>query len=44
MFRFTSISDAVSFKSMLVRHEDWEACNIQFMHDPCEKATGVHLE
>jgi hypothetical protein len=29
---------------MLVRQEDWEGCNIQFMDDPCEKATGVRAE
>jgi hypothetical protein len=44
VFRFTSIGDAVSFKGMLVRDEDWEGCNIQFMDDPCEAAVGVHLE
>jgi hypothetical protein len=44
VFRFTSIGEAVSFKSMLIRNEDWEGCNIQFAVDPCEKATAVHLE
>ena len=44
VFRFTSIAAAVEFKKMLIRNEDWEGCNIQFMDDQCEKATGVHLE
>ena len=44
VFRFTSIADAVQFRGMLLREEDWEASNIQFMDDPCAKATGVHLE
>jgi hypothetical protein len=44
VFRFTSINDAVTFKAMLTRDEDWEACNVQFAVDPCEKASGVHLE
>jgi len=44
VFRFTSISEAVTFKAMLTRDEDWEACNVQFAADPCEKAGGVHLE
>lgn len=44
VFRFTSIGEAVAFKSMLIRDEDWEGCNIQFAADPCEKATAVHLE
>jgi hypothetical protein len=44
VFRFTSISEAVTFKAMLTRDEDWEACNVQFAADPCERANGVHLE
>jgi hypothetical protein len=44
VFRFASIGDAVVFKGMLVRDEDWETCNIQFGIDPREKAVGVHLE
>jgi hypothetical protein len=44
VFRFTSINEAVTFKAMLTRDEGWEACNVQFAADPCEKAGGVHLE
>lgn len=44
IFRFTNIADAVNFRGQLLRAEDWEMCNIQFMDDPVEKATGVHLE
>ena len=44
IFRFTNIADAVAFRGQLMRDEEWEMCNIQFMDDPAEKATGVHLE
>ena len=44
IFRFTNIADAVNFRGQLLRDEDWEMCNIQFMDDPVQKATGVHLE
>ncbi|KAF7507759.1 hypothetical protein GJ744_010060 [Endocarpon pusillum] len=44
IFRFTNIADAVTFRGQLLRDEDWEVCNIQFMDDPVQKATGVHLE
>ncbi|ERF71606.1 hypothetical protein EPUS_00595 [Endocarpon pusillum Z07020] len=44
IFRFTNIADAVTFRGQLLRDEDWEMCNIQFMDDPVQKATGVHLE
>jgi hypothetical protein len=44
IFRFSSIANAVQFKGVLLRHEDWEGCNIHFIDDPCEKAAGVHLE
>lgn len=41
-FRFTNISDAVRFKGVLIRDDEWEGCPIEFAEDPCEKATGVH--
>lgn len=44
VFRFTNIADAVTFRGQLLHDEDWEMCNVQFMLDPAEKATGVHLE
>lgn len=44
IFRFTNIADAVTFRGQILRDEDWEMCNIQFMDDPVETATGVHLE
>ncbi|KAI9832665.1 MAG: hypothetical protein M1819_004250 [Sarea resinae] len=42
-FRFCSIQDAVRFKGILARDEDWEPCNIHFSSDPCAKATAVHM-
>ncbi|KAL2401518.1 hypothetical protein ABEF93_006774 [Exophiala dermatitidis] len=42
LFRFTNISDAVKFKSELMRDYDWEGCLIEFAEDPCAKATGIH--
>jgi hypothetical protein len=44
IFRFTNIADAVGFRQQLMRDADWEMCNVQFMVDPVETATGVHLE
>lgn len=44
IFRFTNIADAVAFRGQLLRDQEWEMCNIQFMDDPAEKATGIHLE
>ena len=44
VFRFTNIPDAVQFRGQLMRDYDWEMCNIQFVDDPCAKATGVHIE
>ncbi|KAL8914513.1 MAG: hypothetical protein Q9171_000866 [Xanthocarpia ochracea] len=43
-FRFCDISDAVKFKQMLSRSEDWEECNIHFAPDPCAAATGIHFD
>ncbi|KAJ4520449.1 hypothetical protein HRR78_001838 [Exophiala dermatitidis] len=42
LFRFTNISDAVKFKSELMRDYDWEGCLIEFAEDPCAKATDIH--
>ncbi|KAL2000905.1 hypothetical protein VTN02DRAFT_2474 [Thermoascus thermophilus] len=42
--RFCSIDDAVRFRSVLVRDENWEHCNINFAPDPCETATGIHFD
>ncbi|PGH26897.1 hypothetical protein AJ80_01480 [Polytolypa hystricis UAMH7299] len=33
-FRFCSIDDAVRFRGVILRHEDWEQCNIQYATDP----------
>ncbi|KAF7593989.1 hypothetical protein BBP40_010386 [Aspergillus hancockii] len=44
IFRFCAIDDAVRFRSMLVRNEQWEHCNIQYAADPCELATGFHTD
>jgi hypothetical protein len=44
IFRFTNIADAVGFRHQLLRDDEWEMCNVQFMVDPVETATGVHLE
>ncbi|RAL05095.1 uncharacterized protein BO80DRAFT_452026 [Aspergillus ibericus CBS 121593] len=44
VFRFCSIEDAVRFRSVLVRHADWEQCNVQYAPDPCELATGLHVD
>ncbi|PKY02956.1 hypothetical protein P168DRAFT_291131 [Aspergillus campestris IBT 28561] len=44
VFRFCSIENAVHFHKMLVRDADWEHCNIQYGTDPCELATGYHVD
>lgn len=33
-FRFTNIQDAVRFKGVLARDEEWEYCNITYADDP----------
>lgn len=43
-FRFTNIADAVAFRGSLLRDPEWEYSNLQFVTDPCEKATGVHFD
>ncbi|KAI9809554.1 MAG: hypothetical protein M1827_006789 [Pycnora praestabilis] len=43
-FRFCKIQDAVHFKGVLHRDEEWEHCNINFSPDPCAAATGVHWD
>lgn len=43
-FRFCEIGDAVKFKQMLSRAEDWEDCNVHYAPDPCADATGIHFE
>lgn len=44
VFRFTSVSDAVAFRGGLLRGVDWEGVRVEFDKDPCELATGVHME
>jgi hypothetical protein len=34
IFRFCTIEDAVRFRAMLVRNEEWEQCNVQYTTDP----------
>ncbi|KAF2742861.1 hypothetical protein M011DRAFT_471895 [Sporormia fimetaria CBS 119925] len=42
-FRFATIYHALNFKRELHNDEEWEACNIVYSTDPCEAASGVHL-
>ncbi|GLB13734.1 hypothetical protein AtubIFM61612_001146 [Aspergillus tubingensis] len=44
VFRFCSIEDAVRFRGILVRDPEWEHCNVQYATDPCEFATGMHID
>ncbi|KAJ9605785.1 hypothetical protein H2200_009634 [Cladophialophora chaetospira] len=41
-FRFANITDAVHFRGMLIRSDEWEGCHVEFAEDPCAKATGFH--
>lgn len=34
MFRFCTVQDAVNFKGMLTRDEEWEHCNVHHALDP----------
>ena len=43
VWRFAEIADSVAFRGALLRHEDWESCNIMYVSDPCALASGVHL-
>lgn len=44
VFRFTSISDAVALRAALRRSVEWEDVRVEFVRDPCEMASGVHME
>ncbi|KAF9883203.1 hypothetical protein FE257_003860 [Aspergillus nanangensis] len=44
IFRFTNVEDAVAFRSVVIRDEQWEQCNVQYSTDPCEIANGVHAD
>ena len=43
VWRFAEMADSVAFRGALLRHEDWESCNITYVSDPCALASGVHL-
>ncbi|OCK77175.1 hypothetical protein K432DRAFT_384903 [Lepidopterella palustris CBS 459.81] len=42
-FRFANIYNALSFKHEIQNDEDWEYCTVSYAPDPCEVATGTHL-
>ncbi|PYH47768.1 uncharacterized protein BP01DRAFT_414087 [Aspergillus saccharolyticus JOP 1030-1] len=44
IFRFCSVDDAVRFRASFVRKVDFEQCNVQYAADPCETATGYHVD
>lgn len=44
IFRFGNIADAVAFRGVLLRDEEWVEASVDFTKDPCEEAKGVHLE
>lgn len=35
VWRFCDIADAISFRGVLARMEEFESCNVQFSDDPC---------
>lgn len=39
-FRFANIKDAVSFRVLLRKDDEWKDKTVQFMDDPCEGAKG----
>ncbi|KAL4901904.1 hypothetical protein BDW74DRAFT_181346 [Aspergillus multicolor] len=43
-FRFCSILDATRFRASFVREEQYEQCNVHYAADPCEVATGYHVD
>jgi hypothetical protein len=43
-FRFGNIYHALGFRRQLMTDENWEHCHLQFARDPCEEASGVHIE
>ncbi|KAH8434803.1 uncharacterized protein LDX57_012436 [Aspergillus melleus] len=43
-FRFCTIEDAVRFRAAIIRDADWEQCNVQYGSDPCDLATGMHVD
>ncbi|PYI29357.1 hypothetical protein BP00DRAFT_448432 [Aspergillus indologenus CBS 114.80] len=44
VFRFCSVDDAVRFRAAFVREIEFEQCNVQYAADPCEAATGYHVD
>lgn len=44
VFRFSGITDAVAFRSALLRDRSWRSKNPHFTEDPCESATGPRSE
>ncbi|RAH65806.1 uncharacterized protein BO66DRAFT_423206 [Aspergillus aculeatinus CBS 121060] len=44
VFRFCSVDDAVRFRAAFVREIEFEQCNVQYAADPCETATGYHVD
>ncbi|KAI9045073.1 uncharacterized protein KD926_010396 [Aspergillus affinis] len=43
-FHFCTIEDAVRFRAAIIRDTEWEHCNVQYGSDPCDFATGIHVD